>query len=263
MLAIISTIISVAILISVGLFVYFLVYKYKINRKIINGEVTERKMTDIPKMIMIGVIIFLLIVSVINFYAYIDALRKTEEIGKNRDSLVVIDVSDKKDYKLKSYSLGKNSDDNLNVDFAYIYSEKENSGYDREVQTKGNFTFTIFKRKGPADNFHPDFLCFVENNGENNNELEYYSSVGFADKNSNSLNGTGFDSSEKKMLYIGDLNDDESFKITLSTIDREAQNKFDEDTEKVYKKDPKSSDEFPKIEDYAISSESVSIIIPE
>lgn len=265
MLGIISITILSAILIAIALFVYYLVYRHSINKKILSGEVTGRKMADIPKMIMIGIIVFLLVVSLINFYAFSDTLKKTQENSNSRDSLGVIDVSDKSNYKLKYYAQGTNpADEDFNADFAYIYSEDENSGYNRNVEKKGGFTFTIFTRNGPADNFHPDFLCFVEYSGENNNSITNYINVDFIDnKNSKSTNGTGFDSNEKKLLYIGNLNKEETFKITVSILDEQAQDKFDKDTQEAYKKDPKSSDEFPKIEDYAISSESVSINISD
>ena len=73
-----------------------------------------------------------------------------------------------------------------------MFSKEENEGYTKTVQTEGNFVFTIFTRNSSHDDFHPDFLCYVDYVGQNIEKYSVYQNCEYIDfTNDKSLWGNG------------------------------------------------------------------------
>lgn len=118
----------------------------------------------------------------------------------------------------------------------------------------------MFTRISPADSFHPDFLCFVEFMGENQEKYTCYNNAGFQTLNEESdyfYAGSAGDISDC-LLYIGYLDEDSVFQITMSLLDEKAEMEYMEADERAYDED---KGEFPKAEDFAVSTGSVSIVV--
>lgn len=170
-------------MIIVAIFVYELIYTYKINKMIQAGEVKGRKLVDFYKMVMGAIIVGLVI-------------------------------------------------------------------------------FSVFLRTGPADSFHPDFLCFVEFSGADDAKYECCAKAAFREI----TEGTEVFATETIgeisdcLLYIGYLEQGCRFDITMSLLDDNAKMQYDEAMEKANKEDKGN---FPAAEEYAVSTGSVSIRIDE
>ena len=245
-------IILFVIIAAVLMFAYYLIYTHNINKKIISGQVSGRKMVDIPKMIMIAAIIVLMFLC-----ALFAKEANRPQMKYSRNNYAVIDISDN-DYKYASYAGSANLDD---ASFAKMYSKEKNPGYDKEIVDDGDFKFTIFKRSAEADSFHPDFLCVVDYNGKKTSDLSLSISGMFCEKadNKNSF-GTGSGGGEiyDTMLFIGNLDEKSFFNISAWIIDKEGEALYSEAMEKAFEED---KGEFPKEEDFAVSSASADIFI--
>lgn len=222
---------------------YYVLYTKKINRKILDGSSSKNKMLDIPKFIMISVIILLLVYSII-LSSSINQLNNIHSKQlQNRDNFVEIDLSD---YKYLQHPGNMNSTD---ASYAKVYSIDENEGYDKRVEESDNFKFTIFTRNSDYDNFHPDFLCFVEYIGKSDTKYSLYSNCTYTDSKTKSvISGVGTDTSihTNGSLYIGNLNTDEIFELSYYFL-----NDKDEQT--------LTNDPSAEIADFAETIENVSI----
>jgi hypothetical protein len=137
------------------------------------------------------------------------------------------------------------------ADFAKAYSKEENAGYKKTVEQDGDFVFTIFTRTDDADDFHPDFLCFVDYSGEENSEWSLYKQMDYIENTSGVVAGlsSGGDI-QTSLLYIGNLNAGESIKITEGILDAAAEAEYS---------DTQATADESSFSDYAISSGSTLI----
>jgi len=246
-------IIVLAILAALGVFVYFLIYSRHINEKIARGEVKGKRMIDIPGVIRIAVLIVLILYAVLTTVSLNNI--KNREVVENRNDFAVIDLSD---YTYRAYGGMYNDTD---ASFARSYSKEENPGYLRAESTDGDYTFTVFTRIGEHDAFHPDYLCFVDHTGkstENISQYEYYEYVDSLTMESLGGIGSGGGYITDGFLVVGNLNDTDSFRITLSTLDSDGEEEYRMAEEKAYEED---KGEFPAVEDYAESAGSVVITV--
>lgn len=250
MTSVIVIFIAAAFVAALAVFAYYLIYTRKINKKIISGEVAGKKLVDIPKAVMIAVISLLTVYCVILSGSLKTAAENAGNITRN--NYAVINVSDPQNYKYISYFGNSNLDD---ASFAKIYSVEENEGYSKEVIKDGNFTFTVFKRTSPADDFHPDFLCFAEYTGAKSDELRLYSSASFSASNGSMGGGSSMDLSDK-LLFIGNIDDETDFNASLYILDEKSENEFSLAMQKA-ETDNKSI--FPSEKDFAIESGKVTV----
>ena len=245
----IMLIISIVVIVMIALAVYCVIYTKNINKKIQNGGSSRKKMMDIPKAVMISVIVILLLYSVISTMALYD---NNDTTAVNRDNIASINLED------YTYDMYWGTKDNTDASFARMYSKDDNPGYRKTVKEDGDFIFTVFTRITDHDDFHPDFICYVDCIKEDTDEFALSRSFMFQDTVSgkvyHGMSTGGGDT--KNDLYIGNINENESVKITmgLTPIDKEAI----EQAEDVHKDDGDASS---FISDTAVSSGSVTITI--
>lgn len=240
------------------LFVYYLIYTNRINKKIQSGEITGRRLVDIPKMVMTAVITVLLILCLIFYGSAQDANLARGTVVRN--NYAVIDFSDPDDLKYAGYFGGTELDD---ASFAGVYSIDENPGYEKEVTVDGDYTFTLFKRTSPADSFHPDFLCFVEYTGDDQDEIVVYYMSTF--ENPTIKDGTfGIETGggyvSDKLLYIGNLDEGYDFTLGISLMDDEAKKAYSDASEKGMADD---NGQFLKARDFALDYSEIRISFHE
>lgn len=185
-------------------------------------------MMDIPKAVMIAVIVLLSLYSVLSTAALYN---NKNEAAVSRDNFASINLTD---YTYSS-SLGTKND--YDASFARMYSKDDNPGYRKTVKEDGDFIFTVFTRISDHDDFHPDFICYVDCVKEDTEGLTMLEGVDFMDTASGESYGgmsTG-GSVQKNFLYVGDINENESARITvgLAPADKEAITQ----AEKTQKKD--------------------------
>lgn len=253
MFGIIATFFLVTTIIVLSVVIYYIFYSIRINRKIQNGDTDSKRMVDIPKVIMTSIIVLLLLYSIILSTNNRRIQSIHEEQLQNRDNYVQIDLGD---YTYSSFSGNIESTD---ASYAKIFSKEENEGYTKTVQTEGNFVFTIFTRNTSHDDFHPDFLCFVDYIGENIEKYSVYQNCEYIDSTTEKLlwgNGSGSSFSDDGTLIIGNINDNESFKITFGLLTEKAEAEYFEAENKAYEND---NGEFQSFTDY--SNECQSVII--
>lgn len=249
-LPVVRTVIVVAVIVvAVFALIYYIIYTMRINRIVREGMTSERKMPDISKVVMGGLILVLVLVCGVLIY---DAGREKPPMSRN--NYAIIDVSDPDGYEYIAWAGGAELAD---ASYAEMYSEESNPGYDKEIRTDGDFKFTVFKSTEPADSFHPDFLCFVEYMGESTEGLCMSNGGSFISNTDDSYSGSyaagePFD----KILYIGCIDADCSFVVSVSVFDEAAEKAYDEAMQKAMEED---SGEFPKESDFAISSAQVKI----
>ncbi|MGN0395104.1 MAG: hypothetical protein ACI4EF_07060 [Coprococcus sp.] len=144
--------------------------------------------------------------------------------------------------------------------FAKVYSKESNEGYSKSIVNDGDFVFTIFVRNSDHDDFHPDYLCYVDYTGEVKDELSFYNGAMYIDnENGEETGGTSSGGGYiENRLYIGNLNDGESLKITAGVLDYDSEQAFLEAKYEAYESD---KGEFPSYIDYAISYGSTVITI--
>lgn len=237
------------------IFVYRLIYTYNINKKIQSGEIQGRKMVDLSRMVTIAIIVGLVIYSSIVTYVANDYANQEYHVSRN--NYAIIDVSNPDDYEYAGYYGNVQLED---ASFAKAYSKEENPGYEKEIVASGDYVFTVFTRTSPADSFHPDFLCFVEYIGTDKEKYVCYDNAGFqaiGEEKDHFFVGSAGDITDCR-LYIGYLEENYSFQISMSLLDQEAEQKYMEAEELAYKND---KGEFPEVEDFAVSVGSVNIQI--
>ena len=210
-------------------------------------------MIDIPKVIMIGIIVLLLCYSFIITFE-ISRQNNNSEV-ENRNNFTCIDESD---FTYCGYSGEITEND---ASFAKIYSRESNQGYDKAVKTDGKFVFTVFTRSSQHSPFHPDFICFVNYTGETESALTMYDDCRYEETVSGTKSrgiGTGGGEIVKSKIYIGNINDKESLTIEVGILDDKGFEAFSKAEEKVYDED---KGEFPYLSEYALSKGCVKIII--
>lgn len=257
MFSIVSLLFLVIVLVVLAIFVYKVVYTYRINKMIQNGEIQGRKLVDVSKMVMIAIIVGLVVYAGLLMFLVRDYANQEYKVPRN--NYAVIDVSDPDNYQYTSYFGDVKLDD---ASFAKVYNKDANEGYEKEVIESGEYIFTVFTRTSPADSFHPDFLCFVEFAGEDKEKYVCYNKTGFRSmtEENNGVYGESASSIEKSLLYIGYLDVDCQFDIVMSLLDEDGEMQYMEAMQKAYDED---KGEFPEAEDYAVSSGMVSIVVEE
>lgn len=251
MFSIIRIITLIAVLSLIAVFVYYIIYSRHINMKIASGEITGKRMVDIPRVIFTVTLAVLLIYALTVTFALKQSRNQVYE--ENRNTFSVINLSD---YTFDSCS-GTLAD--RDASYARIYSKESNDGYRKTVSKDGDFIFTAFTRAGQHDAFHPDFLCFVDYTGEKAEDLSLYETYEYADTDtmeSAGEIGSGGGRPADSMLVIGNANDTDSFRITLSLLDGKGENEYSEAYHKAYEEDKGN---FPCASDYAVSTGSVVI----
>ncbi|MSA01995.1 hypothetical protein GKG47_10825 [Lactonifactor sp. BIOML-A3] len=253
MFSIILIIVLISVISFVAVTVYYVLYSRHINARIASGEIKGKRMIDIPNVIRTVIILALLIYAVITTLA-LTAGRK-QVIEENYDTFSVINLSN---YTYSSY---KGTLLDKDASYAKKYSRESNDGYQKSVSQDGDFVFTSFTRVGERDAFHPDFFCFVDYIGENSEELCLYESYAFIDTFSQeraSEIGSGGGSIQDGFLVIGNVNDEESFKIDLSILDSHGEEAYFEADRKAYEEDKGN---FPDASEYALSTSTVVITV--
>ena len=255
MFSIVNILVLIVILVIGIIFVYRIYYTYKINQKIQSEEITGRKLVDVSKMIMIAVITGLVIYAGILMYVVNDYATKDYSVPRN--NYAVIDTSDADGYEYISYFGNMQLND---ASFAAVYSREANAGYDKEIVESGDYRFTVFTRTSQSDDFHPDFLCFVDYTGTNMEEYMCYSKAGFqlVEVKEEQFYGESSGYIRNDLLYIGNLDEGCQFNITMSLLNDDAEIKYDEAIQQAYKEDKGI---FPDAEEFADSVGTVSIII--
>ena len=245
----------IVVLIIGTIFVYKIYYTHKINKKIQSGEIAGRKLVDVSKMVMIAVISGLVIYTGILTYIVVDYATKDYSVPRN--NYAVIDISDADTYKYISYFGNMQLND---ASFAKVYSRDANAGYDKEIVESGEYRFIVFTRNTQGDDFHPDFLCFVDYTGTDMGEYACYNKVGFQslEAKEEQFYGESSGNIRNGLLYIGNLDEGCQFNITMSLLNDDAEIKYDEAMQQAYKEDKGI---FPDVEEFADSVGTVSIII--
>lgn len=234
--------------------IYRIIYTYFINKKILSGEIQGRKLMDVSKMVTIAIIVGLTMYSVLLTYIVNDYSNQENKVSRN--NYAIIDVSNSEEYKYAGYFGNVQLED---ASFAKIYSKEENPGYDKEVVSSGDYLFTVFTRNTPADSFHPDFLCFVEFIGDEKTNLSCYSNSGFRAFDENDYFSMGAAGEISKcLLYIGYIEANYSFEISMAILDKGAEELYIE-AEKQAEKENRG--EFPRVKDFAVSVGSVAIAV--
>ena len=116
--------IGIVLLTGLAVFIYYLIYTHNINQKIKSGGISGRKLIDIPKAIMITVIVVLVLFCGILSHSLQSAYHDTERDTRNH--YAVINVSDPQNYEYISYFGSTELDD---ASFAKVYSIDQNPGY--------------------------------------------------------------------------------------------------------------------------------------
>ena len=222
--------------------IYFVVYTIIVNRRIERGITTEGRLFDTSKALMVVAIGVLLTIVISN------AMSANDPVQTTRNSYCVVDVSDPEHPQLNT-AINRGIDDD--VSYVAAYSEEENPGYDKNVYVDGDFTFTVFVRTGGADEYHPDFFCFAEYTGDEENGLSTYYTEGFDafnDDRRNAVGSAGGGPMPTKLLYVGNLDEDCAFVATICTLDEEAEAAYDAAYEQAMADD---KGEFPEWSDFA------------
>ncbi len=251
MLNIARIIILIALLSVVTIIVYYIIYSWRINAKIASGEVTGKRMIDIPKVIIAVILAALLIYSLIVTHALNESRR--QGTVENRNTFSVIDLSD---YTYSGFNGTLVGND---ASYAKSYSKESNAGYQKSITHDGDFVFTAFTRVGQCDAFHPDYFCFVDYVGENSENLslyEYYEFINIDSMDSIGGIGAGGGSIRDGFLIIGNLNKTEMFKITTYILDGKGEDAYFEAEHKAFEEDKGN---FPNAYDYAVSTGSLVI----
>lgn len=248
----ITSLILVAFVFIIAMLIYYIFYTIKINRKIQSDNVVSSfRMISIPKMLTFSIICALIFCGLV----LIIGLRKANDTinSYSRNDYVLIDVSDEDNYSFMSFSPNCMYND---ASFAKIYSCDSNEGYTKETKQDGDFSYTIFKSINKVSSFQPDFLCFVEYTGKANDDLSLFQNIIFSNHTFDAGNGFSGSFDAKKMLYIGNLDENSSFKICLDVLDADGTDSYNQAEEKAYRED---KGEFPNPSDYALFSSTMDI----
>lgn len=255
MRSIIGLSVMATILVAVCVFIYYLIYARSVNRRIQSGQMTGRRMIDIPKILIIAVIVVLILYSVIITQGMKQSQRVMEENYQNRNNIVEIDPEK---FIYLSYMGTMGSDD---ASYARAYSKEVNEGYAKSEFQDGDFTFTVFTRLSEHDDFHPDFICFAEYVGAIDASWSVYENIEFLDLSGEAHpNSIGYGGGEvkKEYLFVGNLNADCAGRINIAFLDAGAEQAYMEADQKAYEAD---NGEFPSPMDYASTRASVEIVV--
>lgn len=255
MIGISALFLLISVLVISIIFIYWLIYAHKINQRILSGENQGRKLIDIPKMIMIAILVGLVVFCSILMWIVNDKSIQTYTVSRN--NYAIIDVSNPDNYEYITYMGDMEFND---ASYAKVYNMEENPGYSREVVESGDYVFTVFRRTSIADSFHPDFLCYAQYVGDDMEEMSCYMEAEFtqlgAESSAFSLGSGGY--INECLLYIGYLDAGWQFDISMSLLDSDAEVKYDEAVQQGYKED---KGEFPKVKEFATEVSEVSIVI--
>lgn len=253
MFAITNLFALIVIVVVLLVFIYKLIYTYKINKIILSGEGNGRGLVDLSKMVLIAVIVGLSVYSALLMYVVNDYAAQDNTIPRN--NYAIIDVSDEDNYQYVSYFGANELND---ASFAKAYKKDANEGYEKEIIESGEYIFTVFRRTGPADSFHPDFLCFVDFNGTDKGKYVCYKKSGFHSlvEESEGFYGETAGDIMDSILYIGYLDQGCEFDIVISLLDNNAEIAYNEAVQRAYEED---KGDFPSAEEFAVSTGKVSI----
>jgi len=242
------------ILVATIVFMYKLYYTRKINQRIQSGEITGRRLVDLSKMVMVAVIAGLVIYAGILMYVIHDYA--SMEYQESRNNYAIIDVSGE-EYNYISNGGNVSLED---ASFAKGYNKEANPGYDKEVLQSGDYQFVLFTRSAVADDFHPDFLCFVDYIGADKEDAICYNTAGFVSLEPEGgylLGGSGGEIRDS-VLYIGNLDSGCKFSITMNILDSAGEIEYDEAIQQAYKEE---KGEFPEPEEFAKTVGKIDIVI--
>ncbi len=239
----------IAFLAVLGLVIYYLVYTAKINKRIRSKDASGKKLIDIPRIIMIVVI------AVLVFYCTLLLHSSNTSDETSRNDYAIIGIEEQNEFEYYAYGGNPGLTD---ASFAGIYSKEGNPGYKKEVVKKGDYIFTIFKRKSTPDNFHPDFLCYAEYNGERKDMIVYNTSsfVSASDADDRLESGFGGNRVSDCLLFIGNLNPGYGFHIRFDLMDKESETVYMDAMQKATEEDKGN---FPDTRNFATSSAEVAI----
>ena len=242
MLRVIATLIGSLILaVAVAFLIYYVIYTVVINHRISKGITDGKRLTDFSKVAMI------IIIAVLVYMNWSQAKFYNSAYVQTRNNFVSVDVSDPDKPRLMR-QINSSIDD---ISYVTVYSDEENPGYDKDVYVNGDFTYTVFVRSGAADDYHPDFLCFVEYTGTGTDGLSLYETSGFEspeDDGRGWRGGSGGGPIIEKVLYMGNLDEDCAFVATLCVLDEDAEAAYMEASQQATADD---KGEFPEARDFA------------
>lgn len=254
MFGVIKLMVLVVLLVLAVVVLYKLYYTHKINQRIQSGEITGRKLVDLSKMVMVAVIAGLVIYAGILMYVIHDYA--SMEYRESRNNYAIIDVSGE-EYNYISYGGNVPLDD---ASYAKAYNKEANPGYEKEVLQSGDYQFVLFTRSAAADDFHPDFLCFVDYIGADKEDAICYNTAGFVSLEPEGgylLGGSGGEIRDS-VLYIGNLDSGCKFSITMNILDSAGEIEYDEAIQQAYKEE---KGEFPEPEEFAKTVGKIDIVI--
>lgn len=172
-----------------------------------------RKMADVPDVARAVFIIALVVYAVLVSAAFRNI--RMQPVTENRNTFSIIGL----DGCVCIGGVG--TDTGTEMAYAWEYSRESNAGYDRTVSRDGDFTFTVFTRTGGHDAFHPDFICFVDYDGQTGEEYSLYEYYEF--ENIDTAEGGGVGSAggfiRDGFMIIGNVNESDVFRIYLSVLD--------------------------------------------
>ncbi len=246
MFSILRLIILIVVLAPAAGLGYYIFYSRRINAKIAGKKVCGKRMIGIPAAIC-AVVIAALVLYAVSATVSIKGIEKQMSI-ENRNDFSVINLSD------YTYSAYNDSLVDTDASYAKSYSREHNKGYQKSTSQDGDFTFTAFTRIGEHDSFHPDFFCFVDYTGQNAAGLFFYEDYKFIDtltaKDCGGI-GDGGGNVPESFLVVGNVNDGQSFNITLSILDSKGEAAYFAADDKACEKDQGN---FPSAADYALVS---------
>lgn len=250
-----TSIILVTFFVVVIVFIYYLIYVHHINKAIEEGEVTGRKMIDIPRIVMGAIIVLFVLYFIIYVHGEKEAKNNLISQLDNRTTITEIDTTD---YTYCGFTGTMETND---ASFAKIYSKESNPGYDKDVSEQGDFTFTVFTRQSSSDAFHPDYICFVDYTGDIDELASIYQrfeSIDTTDaKNYGTLESAG-SNIKREYMFLGNLNKEDTISIVLGVVGNENVQKLDEAEAKY---DNENNGEKPDFMDYADSTGKYTILI--
>ena len=252
MLRVIATLLGCLILaVAVAFLIYYVIYTVVINHRISKGITDGKRLTDFSKIAM------LVIIAVLAYMYWSQSKFYNSAYAHTRNNFVSVDVSDPDKPQLMSQT---NSDID-DISYVTVYSDEENPGYDKNVYAEGDFMYTVFTRAGAVDDFHPDFLCFVEYMGDADESVAFYEMAGFEspeDDGRGWRGGSGGFTFPDEVLYMGNLDEDCTFVVNLCTLDEEEKAAYDAAFEQAMADD---KGEFPEWSDFADEASEVRITL--
>ena len=232
--------------------VYYVIYARNINKKIREGNLSGKKMLDIPHTMLTVLIVILVFYAVMISVDYKQYRNSVNNLTQNRNNIARVDLSD---YTYCGYTGSIALKD---ASFLKAYSKEDNEGYKKTVSKEGNFTFTVFTRTSVHDDFHPDFLCYVEYTGQNRDGYGLYENYEYLDSEGNVAGGFGSMGGDisKEYLYVGNVNDGQSVRITQGILGMDAKQSLAQAEEEAIK-----NNQSLNYLDYTEEWESVTVVV--